>query len=67
MQTRGFYGNGKLKLLFFVFALLVCNTAGGLASGLAGGLAFAAAAGLCGSAEIAGINGLNSLHDHIPF
>jgi hypothetical protein len=64
VQTRGFYGNGKLKLLFVVFALLVCNTAGGLASGLAGGLAFAAAAGLSALVQVTSFNGLDSAHEN---
>jgi hypothetical protein len=53
----------ELLLLSALFASLICNTAGGLASGLARGLAFAAAAVLCRSAEIAGVDGLNSLHN----
>ena len=64
VQTRGFYGNGKLKLLFVVFALLVCNTAGGLASGLAGGLALAATTVVYALSEITGLDSLNSLHDN---
>ena len=59
---KRFYGNSKLKLLFVVFALLVCNTAGGLASGLAGGLAFAAAAGLSALVQVTSFDGLNSAH-----
>ena len=53
----------ELLLLSTLFASLICNTAGGLASGLARGLAFAAAAVLCRSAEIASVDGLNSLHN----
>ena len=45
------------------FALLVCNTAAGLASGLAGSLALAATAILCALAKILGFNSLNMLHD----
>ena len=56
------YGKTKDSLLFFVFALLVCNTAGGLASGLARGLAFAAAAIDCALVQIAGFDGLDSAH-----
>ena len=53
------------KLLAFlgVFALLVSNTAAGLASGLAGSLAFAATAVLCALAEVASLNGFDMLHD----
>ena len=63
----GASGKVGLLLLSALFASLVCNAAGGLASRLAGGLALAAAAVLSGSAEVARIDGLNSLHDHIPF
>jgi hypothetical protein len=50
------------KLLVFVFALLVRNTAGGLAGRLAGGLAFAASAGSTALLQVAGFNRLNSFH-----
>ena len=50
------------KLLVFVFALLVCNTAGGLAGRLAGGLAFAASAGGAALLQVAGLNRLDSFH-----
>jgi hypothetical protein len=46
-------------------ALLVCNTAAGLASGLAGSLALTAAALLGALAEVAGLDGLNVLHNGI--
>ena len=46
----------------FLLALLVGNTAGGLASRLAGSLALAAAAGDGALNEISGFDGLNSLH-----
>ena len=49
-----------------VLALLVCNTAAGLASRLAGGLAFAAAAALCALNEITGTNGLDVFHNSNP-
>jgi hypothetical protein len=49
-------------LLVLVLALLVGNTAAGLAGRLAGGLALAAAAVLGAGAQIAGLNGLNSFH-----
>ena len=50
------------KILLAIFALLVCNTAGGLASGLAGGLAFAAAAGLSALVQVTSFDRLNSAH-----
>ena len=57
-----------VHLLILVFALLVSNTAGSLASGLAGGLAFAAAAVLGALAQVAGFDGLDVLHVfHLPF
>ena len=46
----------------FVFALLVCDAAAGLARGLAGGLAFAASAVLCALAEIAGVQACDMFH-----
>ena len=49
-------------VLCSVFALLVSNSAAGLASGLAGCLAFAAAAVLLACAEIAGLDGLDVFH-----
>ena len=56
------------KLLAFlgVFALLVSNTAAGLASGLAGSLAFAATAVLCAFAKVTSFNGLDMFHDRKP-
>jgi hypothetical protein len=45
-----------------VLALLICDTAAGLAGRLARGLAFAATAILCAVAKIAGFNSLNMLH-----
>ena len=55
----------KVFLLAFlgVFALLVGNAAAGLAGRLAGSLAFAAAAILRALAQIAGLDGLNVLHN----
>ena len=53
------------RLFLFVFALLVCNTAGSLASGLAGCLAFAAAAVLNALLEVARCESLDSLHGNI--
>ena len=50
-------------LLLSVLALLVSDTAAGLASGLARGLAFAAAAVLCAFAQIASFDGFDMLHN----
>ena len=55
-------GDFRLLVLFSLFALLVSNTAGGLASRLARGLALAATAVLNAFSEITCFNGLNSLH-----
>ena len=54
-----------LELLAFLgaLALLIGNTAAGLASGLARSLALAAAAVLCALAQIAGFNRLDMFHD----
>ena len=49
-------------LALVVFALLVGNAAAGLAGRLAGSLALAAAA--LHFAQIAGLDGLDMLHDH---
>ena len=49
-------------LVVLIFALLVCNTARGLASGLAGSLALAATAGLNSFLNILGFDGLDSAH-----
>ena len=49
--------------LLVVLALLVGDAAAGLASGLAGSLALAAAAVLRALAQIAGLNGLDMLHN----
>ena len=54
---------GKLLICLGVLALLVCNTAAGLASGLARGLALAATAVL--GAEVLGLNGFDMLHGDI--
>jgi hypothetical protein len=62
-------GRNRLEsviLLFLVLALLVGDTAAGLARGLAGRLAFAAAAVLRALAQITGVQGLNMFHDHNP-
>ena len=55
-----FYGN---PLLLLALALLVSDTAAGLASGLARGLAFAAATVLNGFHNVLSFNGFNSVHD----
>ena len=52
-----------VQLLFLVLALLIGDTAAGLASRLAGSLALTAATILCALAQIAGLNGLDMLHD----
>ena len=50
------------RLLLLVFALLIRNTAGGLAGRLAGSLALAAAAGNGALGQVTGLNGLDSVH-----
>ena len=50
-------------VLLCVLALLICNTAAGLASRLAGSLAFAATAVLGAVTQVTSLNGLNVLHD----
>jgi len=52
-------------LAFFVFALLVCDTAAGLACGLARSLALTAAALLCALAEVAGLYSFNMSHGFV--
>ena len=52
-------------LLLRILALLIGNAAAGLAGGLAGSLALAAATVLGALAEVAGLDGLNMLHDRI--
>ena len=54
------------QLLLLVFALLISNTARGLASRLARGLAFAASAVLCTLAKVLCIKCLNTLHKIYP-
>ena len=58
-------GIGNLQLLAFlsVLALLVCNTAAGLAGGLAGSLALAAATVLSTVAQITSLDSLDMLHN----
>ena len=55
----------KTLFLVLALALLVGNAAAGLASRLAGSLALAAATLLCALAQVAGLNGLDMLHDGI--
>ena len=54
-------------ILVLIFALLICNTAGSLASGLARSLALAATAVCNGLCNVLGFNGLNSAHGKPPF
>lgn len=57
-----------MHLLILVFALLVSNTAGSLASGLAGGLAFTATAVLRALAEVLCLDRCDSFHGCVsPF
>ena len=53
-----------MQLLAFLgaLALLVCDTAAGLAGRLAGSLAFAATAVLSAVTQVAGLNGLDMFH-----
>ena len=53
----------QLLALAGALALLVCNAAAGLASGLAGSLALTAATVLCAVAQVAGLDGLDMLHN----
>ena len=65
---RHFYVGSKLLALLALLgalALLVSDAAAGLASRLAGSLALAAATLLCALAQVAGLNGLDMLHDGI--
>ena len=56
-----------MKLLILVLALLVSDTAAGLASGLAGSLALAAATILSALAQVTGLDGLDMFHNfHLP-
>jgi len=52
----------SLQLLLGALALLICNTAAGLAGRLAGSLAFAATAILRTVTQIAGLDGLDMFH-----
>ena len=65
---RHFYFENELLVLLALLgalALLVRDAAAGLASRLAGSLALAAATLLCALAQVAGLNGLDMLHDGI--
>jgi uncharacterized membrane protein len=55
------FGVGK-SVVFLVFALLICNSARSLASGLARGLALTAAAVLNGVSDILSFDCLDSAH-----
>ena len=55
-----------LLALLGALALLVRDTAAGLASRLTGSLALTAATLLGTLAQVAGLNGLDMLHDGIP-
>jgi hypothetical protein len=54
---------GILHLRLLALALLIGDTAAGLASRLAGSLALAAAAVLSALAQVAGLDGLDMFHD----
>ena len=54
---------GQLLAFLSALALLVCDTAAGLAGRLAGGLAFAAAAVLGAVTQIAGLDVLDMFHN----
>ena len=56
-----------LLLLLCIFALLVGDTAAGLACGLAGSLALAASAILGALTQVASLDGLDMFHDGPPF
>ena len=56
---------GKL-FAFLALALLICNTAAGLASRLAGSLALAASAVLCAIAKVLSLNGSDVFHSTPP-
>ena len=56
----------ELLALLGALALLIRNTAAGLASGLAGSLALAAATVLGAIAKIAGLKSFDVFHDEIP-
>ena len=58
----------QLLALLGALALLVCNTAAGLASRLAGGLALATATVLSAVAQVTGLDSSDVFHNfHLPF
>ena len=57
------WGRALLALLLLALALLVSDTAAGLASGLARSLAFATAAVLSAFTQVASFDGLDVFHD----
>ena len=64
--TAPFIRKNKYCLVsVLILALLICNTARCLASGLARGLALAATAVLNGLCNITGLDSLDSVHDNI--
>lgn len=63
-KTGGISTKYRLLFVVLVFALLVSDTAAGLACRLAGGLALTAAALLSGLAELLGFQSLNTFHDN---
>ncbi len=56
----------RILLAYLALALLICNTAAGLASRLAGSLALAASAVLCALAKVLSFNGLDVFHSTPP-
>ena len=65
-KTAIFSLTEKQELLILVLALLVCDTAGCLASRLAGCLALAATAVLSALAKVTCLNCLDMLHESAP-
>ena len=64
-RSRWHFREQKLLAFLLAFALLICNTAAGLASRLAGGLALAASAVLC--AKVLCLDSLDMLHNKPPY
>ena len=60
-KTAAFHFQSLLALL--ILALLICDTAAGLAGRLAGSMALAAAAVLGAVAQVSGLQGLNVAHN----
>ena len=60
--SGGIFQKSFILLAFLALALLVSNTAAGLACRLAGSLALAASAVLCALAKVLSLNSLNVLH-----